>query len=359
MQFSLDTEVIIVGGGPIGIELAIALKRACVAHILIEARQIGAAISRWPAHTHFFSTNEHVALAGVPVHNLNQQPLSGDQYLAYLRMLVEMFDLRLHNYETVIAIDRLAEGFEVRTHRKGSERLYRARYVVLATGGLDRPRRLNIPGEDMAHVSHYFEGPHKYFRTRLLVVGGKNSALEAALRCWRAGAQVAISYRRPSFDFDVVKPHLGMDIRDRLEKGEITFYPATLPTEITADEVVLTAVDETFSSNGHSQRVAADFVLLATGFKADMRLFVQAGVELLGERQQPRVDAETMETNVPGLFVAGTAGGGTQERFEYFISTTHDHVAKVVKAITGRAPERIGTVPARNNAVTYREVKAN
>ncbi len=353
------TDVVIVGAGPVGIELAIALHRLGVDYRLLEAKQIGQAISRWPAATHFYSTPEHVALAGVPVHSPNQQAISGEQYLAYLRMLVEMFDLALRVYEPVIDIQREESGFLVTTERRRGRRAYQASQVILATGGMARPRMLGIPGEELPHVSHYFPGPHPYFRTRVLVVGGKNSALESALRCWRAGAEVTISYRRPEFDFEVVKPHLAMDIRDRLAKGEVTFLPATLPVAINPEAVLLARTRDGRTAEGEPYAHETDFVLLCTGFEADMSLFRQAGVTLVGPEQAPRVDPETMETDVPGLFAAGTAAAGTQGRFTTFISTSHDHVGRIVKAITGQRPERLGTVASRNNAVTWEEVKAN
>jgi thioredoxin reductase (NADPH) len=193
----------------------------------------------------------------------------------------------------------------------------------------------------------------------VLVVGGRNSAVEAALRCWRGGAQVALSYRRPELNFERIKPHLAMDLRDRLQKDEITFYPGTVPVEITPGAVLLAHTEEGLAANGQRQSVAVDAVLLCTGFEADMRLFSAAGVRLVGEAQAPLVNPETMETNVPGLYVAGTAAGGTQSKFTYFISTSHDHVDKIFRAITGEAPSQLGTVDARNNAVTWKEVKAN
>lgn len=352
-------EVAIIGGGPIGLELAIALERQGVDYILFEAAQLGDAFMHWPPNTHFFSTPEHVALAGVPVHNLDQRAITGEQYLAYLRTLVEMFDVNLHNYEPVLTVKPDGTEFVVHTQQRVSEGWYRCQYVVLATGGMAGPRHLNIPGEDLPHVTHYFPGPHAYFRTKILIVGGRNSAAEAALRCWRAGAQVALSYRRQELNFERIKPHLAIDLGDRLEKGEITFYPSTLPVEITPKQVVLASTEDGVSPNGSTIKHEADFVYLATGFEADMRLFAEAGVELEGEAQAPRFNPETMETNVPGLFVAGTAAGGTQSRFTYFISTSHDHVARIVKYITGKAPKQLGTISARNNAVTWEEVKAN
>lgn len=354
------TEVAIVGAGPIGIELAIALARTGTDYLLIEASQIGSEFMKWPAHTHFFSTPEHVALAGVPVQNLNQLPISGDQYLAYLRMLVEMFDLKLRLYEPVTNIKREDGGFVLLTQHRTGTREVRARYVVLATGGMAGPRLLGIPGEDLPHVTHYFPGPHPYFRTRVLVVGGRNSAVEAALRCWRAGASdVMLSYRRPELDFERIKPHLSMDLGDRLRKGEIKFFPATFPVEITPEHVVLASTEDDLTPNGSTLQVEVDFVLLCTGFVADMGLFELAQVPLRGVERAPVYDPKTMETAVPNLFVAGTAAGGTQVKFEYFISTSHDHVGKIVKAITGQVPDRLGTVQGRNNAVTWDEVKAN
>lgn len=353
-------DVAIVGGGPIGIELTIALQEAGVETILFEAKQIGNAISRWPPHTHFYSTPEHVALAGVPVHNVNQQPITGEQYLAYLRTLVEYFDLNLHNYEPVQVVARDGEGFRLHTETlNGRKRHYQCDRLVLATGGMARPRLLGIPGEDLPHVSHYFPGPHPYFRRRLLVVGGKNSALESALRSWRAGAEVTISYRRPDFDYDVVKPHLADDISTRIEKGEIRFLPSTVPVAITQEHVVLAETGNDFDPTGDTFHHETDFLLLATGFVADMGMFRELGVTLRGEREVPAYDPATMETNVPRVYVAGTAAGGTQVSFKHFISTSHDHVGKIVRALTGRPPERLGTVGARNNAVSWEEVKAN
>ncbi len=353
------TDVAIVGGGPIGIEMAISLARLGVDYLLIEANQIGDAFMQWPSNTHFYSTPEHVALAGVPVHNLDQLAITGEQYLAYLRTLVEMYNLNLRLYEPVKSIQPESDGFLLHTTPLRGEQLIRANKVIMATGGMARPRMLNIPGEDLPNVSHYFPGPHPYFRTRVLVVGGRNSAVESALRCWRAGAQVSLSYRRPDFNWERIKPHLSMDLGDRLRKNEITFYPASIPVEITPTHVLLASTEEGHTPNGATTLIKTDFVLLCTGFVADMRLFEQAGVILEGAEQAPCHDPVTMETNIPGLYVAGTAVGGTQSKFKYFISTSHDHVAKIGKAITGQVPDKLGTVAGRNNAVTWEEVKAN
>ncbi|MFW6068041.1 MAG: NAD(P)-binding domain-containing protein [Chloroflexota bacterium] len=353
------TDVAIIGGGPIGIEMAIALQEAGVHYILFEARQIGHTISTWPPHTHFYSTPEHVALAGIPVHNLDQRSVTGEQYLAYLRTLVEYFDLNLHHFEPIESVKALEPGFRLQTRTQRGPHTYECQKLILATGGMASPRMLGIPGEDLMHVSHYYPGPHRYFRRRLLVVGGKNSALESALRSWRGGAHVTISYRRPQFDFDIVKPHLADDVRTRIDKGEIEFLPSTMPVEITPCDVILAHTDEQFNATDSTFRSDADAVLLATGFQADMSLFRQVGAALHGAEQAPVYDSDTMETTVPGVYVAGTAAGGSQIKFQYFISTSHDHVARIVKALTGRLPQRLGTVDARNNAVSWEEVKRN
>ncbi len=176
------TDVVIVGAGPIGLELAVALKRAGVDYVQFDARQIGYTISWWPRNTNFFSTSERIALAGVPIQNTHQGRVTGEDYLAYLRGIVEMFDLQVETYTPVTRIQRQPEGFLLHTSSPRGPRRYHCRRVVLAKGNMDRPNMLDIPGEDLPHVTHYFKDPHPYFRQRLLVVGGRNSAIEAALR---------------------------------------------------------------------------------------------------------------------------------------------------------------------------------
>ncbi|MFW6059489.1 MAG: NAD(P)-binding domain-containing protein, partial [Phycisphaeraceae bacterium] len=196
-------------------------------------------------------------------------------------------------------------------------------------------------GEDLEHVSHYFEDPHRYFRQRLLIVGGRNSAVEAALRCHRAGAQVSLSYRQPHFDEKSVKYWLLPELKSLIKHQRIDYHPCTTPTRITPDRVTLApsghaACDQ--SGNGETFDLDADFVLLLTGYVMDSMLLTDAGVELVGENAAPNFDAQTMQTNVPGLFVAGTAAAGTQVRFRLFIENCHPHVHRIARAITGENP---------------------
>src|SRR5687767_10390776 len=189
-------EVGIIGAGPIGLELAVALKQRKIDYVHFDAKQIGYTISWFAPQTKFFSSNERIAIAGVPLATPDQTKSTREQYLTYLRSIVQQFDLKVNTYEPVAAIDNVAGEFSVSTNSKLGPRRYRAGKIVLATGGTDRPRKLNIPGEDLPHVSHYFNDPHDYFDQDLLIIGGKNSAVEAALRSHHAGARVSISYRK-------------------------------------------------------------------------------------------------------------------------------------------------------------------
>ena len=333
------TDVFIVGAGPIGLELAVSLQAAGVDYLHLDAGQVGQTISWYPRQAHFFSGSERIAIAGVPLVTPDQDKATREQYLAYLRGIVGQFDLPVRTYEPVT--DLLREegggGFTVTTH-KGQ---YAARRVVLAIGDMHRPRRLGIPGEDLPHVSHYFDEPHRYFRKRLLIVGGKNSAAEAALRCHRAGAQVTFSYRRAWFNEDSIKYWLMPELRSLIKHKGIGFHGNTLPTAITPEAVTLQPLqpgEDGLMHHGDTFDEAADFVLMMTGYVQDRSLFEMAGVELAGENRAPVVDDATMMTSVPGLYVAGTAAAGTQEKFRLFIENCHRHVARIVESITGSPP---------------------
>jgi thioredoxin reductase (NADPH) len=225
---------------------------------------------------------------------------------------------------------------------------------------MHRPHRLGIPGEDLPHVSHYFRDAHTCFRRRLLIVGGRNSAAEAALRTWRAGAQVTLSYRRAAFDERLVKHWILPDLQAQIDNGMIGFHPLTAPLEITPGHVTLARLDEAGCPTGETFRQPADFVLLLTGFEADMGLFQQAGVTLEGPSQTPRFDPATMETDVPGLYVAGTAAAGQrQEKYTVFIENSHVHVGRIVQALTGRWPERLGTITSRQYELALKDFQTN
>ncbi len=347
------TELAIIGAGPIGIELAVALKRAGLAVRHFDAHQIGYTISWWPRQTYFFSTTERIELAGVPIPNTDQGRVTGEDYLAYLRSIVEQFDLDIQTYEPVVNLIKQDDEFILVTHPAAGQRQYRASKVVVAIGDMHQPNRLDIPGEDLPHVDHYFVEPHKYFRKRLLIVGGRNSAVEAALRCWRAGAQVTLSYRRASFDEKSVKHFLLPDLLAQIESGTITFLSETQPVAIDATQATLERAD------GSRFQQPADFVLLLTGFVGDVDLFEKAGVNLVGKGRAPQHDPETMETNIPGLYIAGTSAGGERKQgYSYFIENCHVHVSRIVHHLTGEWPV-VGTIPDRRYELPLEDIQAN
>lgn len=330
----LARDVAIIGAGPIGLELAIGLKRLGVEYLHFDGGQVGQSIFNWPPRTRFFSSPERIAIAGVPIPNVDQEKITGEAYLAYLRAVVQQFDLPLQLYEPVMHAERRRCDFVLHTESRTGARRYSVRSVVLATGGMARPRKLAVPGEDLPHVSSWLGEPHRYFRTKLLIVGGRNSAVEAALRCWRVGAQVAISYRRAGFDPECVKPHLYAEVSGLVRDGQIAFYPETRVERIEPGQVGLAP----WCADGPARTttVPADFVLKCVGFQADMALFRELGIELCGTEEIPAYDPATMETNVPGVYVAGTAASGTQQQFRVFIETSHGHVPRILTHLQRR-----------------------
>jgi thioredoxin reductase (NADPH) len=333
-----QTHVIVVGAGPIGLEMAVALKRARIPYLHFDAKQIGYTVSWFAPQTRFFSSNERIAIAGVPLQTPDQGKASREEYLAYLRGVVEQFDLRVNTYEPVVGIEGDGRrGFTLTTSPAGGPRTYRCRTLILCTGGTDHPRRINVPGEDLPHVSHYFDDPHKYFRKRVLIVGGKNSAVEAALRSHHAGADVSLSYRRDRLPAKSIKYWLLPEINGLMQSGRIQAYLPTVPRGITPTHVTLAPVGD--SLYGHDTfDVPADFVLLLIGYAQDNKLFKLAGVQLEGDCGAPVFNPRTMETNIPGLYVAGTAVGGTQDKYRVFIENCHVHVGRIMAALTGEAP---------------------
>jgi thioredoxin reductase (NADPH) len=326
----------IIGAGPIGIELAVAFRNAGIEYVHLDAAQIGATIQWYPQNMLFHSSADRLSIAGVPLQVPDQQKPKREEYLAYLRSVVQQFALPIRTYERVVSATALpGRGFELRTQSFNGRHCYRVDFVVVAIGSMHGPRLLGIPGEDGANVHHYFHDPHDYFGTRLLIVGGRNSAVEAAVRCQRAGADVTISYRRSAFDESRIKFWLMPEIRGMIRDGRVRFLPGTVPVEVHGRSVTLAPTDESGApAEAGRQEVAADFVLMLTGYRQDTSLFEMLGVELLGADRQPNYDQETMETNVSGVFIAGTAVGGTPKgEVRVIVESCHVHVARIVASV--------------------------
>ncbi len=354
-------DAIVVGAGPIGLECAVRLQQRGRTVLVLDRGAVGQTITWFPRQMHFFSSNDRIAICGVPLQTLDQQKATREEYLAYLRQVVRIFDLPVRTFTSVTDVVREEQGFAVHCvpHAQGTSdpgragaagaagaggaadaagpagpagEVLRARSVVLAIGDMDAPRRLGIPGEELPHVGHYFEEPHRYFGRRLLIVGGKNSAVEAALRCHHAGAQVALSYRRVRFDASSVKYWLLPELQSRIERGEIGGHLGTVPVAIEPDAVSLEHV-----GSGEISVVPADDVLLLTGYVADTTLFRRCGIELEEPDGIPVYDPDTMQTAIPGLYVAGTATAGTQAQFGVFLENCHVHAERIAAHVAGDA----------------------
>src|SRR5258706_7701359 len=240
-----ESRVAIIGAGPIGLELAVALKQAGIDYVQFDAGQIGSTIEWYPIDMLFHSSSDRVGIAGVPIQTADQQKVKREEYLAYLRAVVLQFGLEVRTYERVADVARRDDGrFLLRTEAVDGAHETLADNVVLAIGAMHAPRMLGIPGEELPHVTHYFRDPHTYFGKRLLVVGGRNSAVEAAVRCQRAGAEVTLSYRRDGFDAKVVKFWLLPEIKALMRDNRVRFLPKTTPVEIGRGTVTLADCDD-------------------------------------------------------------------------------------------------------------------
>lgn len=365
-----EAPVGIVGAGPLGLETAWALARRGVRSVILEAGRVGSTMGWWAPGTKYFSSPERIEICGVPLVTRDQDKATREDYLAYLQQVVGAHNLDVRLGRRVVGAERTDGRFRLTTERSvegvggpsemartanpgaasgtadpGTER-WRFDKLVLAIGNMHRPRLLGVPGEGLPHVSHYLDDPGRYFAQRVLIVGGKNSAAEAAIRLYRAGAHVSVSYRRGAFDRDRLKYWIHPELEWLIRKGNIGFEARTEVSRIERDGVELTAstvetegeVLEGASpllASGQTRRVEADHVLLLTGYTQSRELFDTLGVETWGEEHKPRFDPRTMQTSVPGLFVAGTAAGGSQQRAKVFIETSHVHADRIAAAVVG------------------------
>ena len=365
-------EVAVVGGGPIGLEMAQALGREGINYRVFEAGQIGHTMTWWAPQTRWFSSNERISICGVPLLTTDQSKATREQYLTYLRQIVRTFDLNVKTYEPAVDVVRHDDGtFTLVTAPRGGRRHTRCEKIVLAVGGTDFPRSLSVEGEDLPHVDGYLREPHDYFGLRVLIVGGKNSAVEAALRLHHAGADVALSYRRSHLPEKSIKYWLTPEITGLIKAGRIAAHFDTTPVRIGPTNVTLARLEPSdppseAGPNDAPERtddraaleqfdVPADRVLKLIGYEQDKRLFKRAGVELAGEGRGPVYDEATMRTSVPGLYVAGTAVAGTQGKYRTFLENCHVHVSRIVDDLLGREPAEDAAATVRAEALLQPE----
>lgn len=303
-----DEAALIVGAGPIGLACAISARRRGIDPLVIDAGAIADSIVRYPVNMTFFTTPERLEIGGHPLVSSSAKA-TREEALKYYRGVARNEGLRIRTYARFTGAARAAGTFDCRLATASGEQRISARRLVLATGYFDHPNLLGVAGEDLPHVSHYGAEPHLSFGQSVVIVGGKNSAVEQALGCYRAGARVTLVYRgaalKPS-----VKYWLRPDFENRLKAGEIKARFGATVARIDREAV-------TIDTPAGEERLPADRVYLLTGYRPDFDLFRSLGVELDPASGRPALNADTLETNVPGLHLAGsvTAGRAISEVF--------------------------------------------
>jgi thioredoxin reductase (NADPH) len=315
-------DVLIVGAGPTGLACAIEAKKNGLSYIVIEKGSITDAIRRFPVNMTFFSTPDLLALDGIPFTTTNVRP-NRSESLQYYRGIAEYHGLHLKLHTAVTSIARNGDEFHIETSRGGSA--YNARSVVVATGYYDATNRLNVEGEDLPHVSHFYDEPYRYAQTDVAVIGGRNSAVEAALELWRHGARVTMIHRKAELGKSV-KYWVRPDIENRIKNGEIAVRFNTVVRRITHDALIVEDIESSKQSE-----LPVDFVFPLIGYRPDEALLRGAGVEL-SPALIPACNTATFETNVPHLYVAGSVMCGC-ETWSIFIENGRNHAKPVVADI--------------------------
>jgi thioredoxin reductase (NADPH) len=358
-------DLIIVGAGPSGLAAAIAARKHNLDYQIVEQGVLVNSIYRFPPQMVFFTTPELLEIGGLPFVSPFDKPTRREA-LRYYRKVVDTYDLQIAFDEQVLGVTQDAEAepiFEIETRSsKGVRRVRLARTVIFAIGYYDHPVMLGVPGEDLPHVHHFYGDPHIHYRQRVVVVGGGNSAAEAALELFRAGAHVTLVHRRPSLK-RTIKYWVRPDIENRIKEGSIAARFGSRLTEIRPTAIVVQPIPAEASAEDEAARqrelfadadasdapatmvaspratpaaeeIPADAVYLLTGYRADADLMCRAGVRL-NDRQAPVHDPHTFETNVPGLFIAGGAIAGV-DTGTIFIENGRFHGQKIVDVIARR-----------------------
>ena len=320
-------DIAIVGAGPCGLAAAISARNAGLDAVVFDAECVVSSITQYPTYATFFSTAEKLSLGGLPFVTAGEKPSRRDA-LAYYRTVVRYFGIPVRQYERVSRIDGSEGAFTVQSTRRGTERQTPARAVIVATGYWGSPNRLGVAGEELPHVSHAYREGHYAFQQNAVVVGGGNSAAEAALDLWRAGARVTLVHFGPTFD-KKIKPWVLPDFNNRVAEGSISAVWNNQVTAIGAEEVMLRAADGTASS------LPADHVFLMTGFAPSVDLLKQLGVSIDSFTGIPHHDTKTLETNVPGVFIAGVVVAGYDAN-KVFIENGRFHGDQIVARLLGR-----------------------
>ena len=324
-------DLAVIGAGPCGLAVGVAAKRAHLACSLFDKGPVVSSLQRYPLYMTFFSTPEKLEI-GVPFVTAGDKPTRREA-LAYYRRVAEHFELDVRQYHAVVRVERTAEGFELEAQHPGAAEpeTICSRHVVCATGYFESPNLLDVPGEDLPHVSHFFVEPHPYWQQRVVVVGGGNSAVEAALELSRVNARVTLVHFLSDFDRGV-KPWVLPDITNRVKEGRVAVRWCSRVVEITRSHVVVRR-----DPDGDRETVPADFVVALTGYRADLRLLRSLGVQVDDTTGVPRHDPATMETNVRGVYIAGVLSSGFDAN-KIFIENGREHGGRICDHIKGKPP---------------------
>ncbi|MEG0259021.1 MAG: YpdA family putative bacillithiol disulfide reductase [Lysinibacillus sp.] len=317
-----QVDAIIVGGGPCGLAAAISLQNIGLKPIVIEKGNVVNAIYNYPTHQTFFSTSERLAIGDVPFIIEGRKP-KRNQALVYYREVVRLKDIQVNRFEKVSSVVKTNGTFTVKTDKA----VYETPYVVIATGYYDHPNYMDIPGEDLPKVYHYFKEAHEFFDTEVLVVGGKNSAIDAALELNKAGAKVTVVYRGSEYSSSI-KPWVLPEFEGLVRDGELVMHFNSEVKVIKEHEVIL-------NNDGKEVSIKNDYVFAMTGYHPDHTFIRAMGVDIDDVTGRPCCEAETMETNVEGLFIAGVIAAGNNAN-EIFIENGRFHGDCIAKAIADR-----------------------
>jgi thioredoxin reductase (NADPH) len=342
-------DILIVGAGPSGLATAIAAKQHGLDYVIVEKGALVNSIFNFPTHMVFFTTPELLEIGGLPLVTPFEKPTRLEA-LRYYRRVVDTYGLQISFHEQVLGIEREGDAFAVMTADVDAagapletRRVREARAIVLAIGYYDHPNCLGVPGEHLPHVSHYYSEAHPYYRRRVVIVGGRNSAAEAALELHRAGAQVTLVHRGAELGASI-KYWVRPDIENRIKEGSIAARFETRVVEITPHSVVVERAGSVAGgpvggglqpSANAREEIPADAVLLLTGYRPDVALMQRAGIRCDEHTLAPDLDPETFETNVANLFIAGGAVAG-RNTGSIFIENGRFHGERIVQVLAER-----------------------
>ena len=315
-----EYDVLIVGAGPIGMACGIEAIKAGLSYIIVEKGALVNSLYNYPVFMTFFSTSQKLEIGGVPFVSINPKP-NRNEAVEYYRRVAEKFSLSINLFEEVKDVEKKSEGdFHVRTSRRD----YRVKNVVISTGFYDVPILMNVPGEGLPKVTHYYKDPHLYAFQNVVVIGANNSAIDAALETYRKGANVTLVIRGNEIG-SYVKYWVRPDIENRIKEGAIKAYFNSEVTSIDEKTVSIKTPDGELV-------IENDFVIAMTGYRPDFEMLKKLGVQLDENSNLPAYNAETMETNLAGLYLAGVVCGG-MDTHKWFIENSRVHAEQIFAAI--------------------------